>query len=128
MTRKHLIILLIYGSWVVINIHRAWNNVPIEFIHPCPLDREYNPTRHWHYHIILKDLAVLMILSAAYLYMTGSIKRDKDIQRSFGLMTAVWISDIVHYLIWARHSEIILMLQGIFILVTVTLILIRKLE
>jgi hypothetical protein len=128
MNRKAYILLLIYGSWAVINIHRVWNNMAIEYVHPAPLDPSYEATKHWHYHVILKDVSVLMLMMAAYLYMSGNIRKDKDISRSFGAMVIVWISDIVHYLIWARHSEMVLSLQGMFLLITVTFILIRKLE
>lgn len=128
MTRKIIIILLMLGHWVIINIHRAWNNLPSRELHPFPLDKSYPMSWHWYIHFILKDISILMLLLAAYIYMHSSviIKRDKDIARMFGCMVIVYTSDIIHFLGWARHSEIVLSIQGLFILLNATLMIIRN--
>jgi ABC-type iron transport system FetAB permease component len=96
----------------VINIHRAWNNTePVEG-YWFPLDPDYKCTWHWYIHTILKDISFLLILFALWLYARSGMKRDKSVVWALGTVLIVQLIDLLHYVLWARHSEVILALQG----------------
>lgn len=128
MRRKTFILALLYLSWIIINVHRLWNNTePVERFW-FPLDPTYKCSWHWYIHTILKDLSYCSVFLAFYLYITSSLKRDKDIKRLFLVLLLIHVSDIVHYVLAARHSEAILGLQGLSLILVTGYNLYRKID
>ncbi len=113
MTRKQLIIYLLFFSWFVYNVHRCWNNTAPLYTKPFPFDNSYEITWHWYVYMLLKDTSYLIILSAVWLYVTSNLKKDKDILGAFSAILIVQIIEIPHYLLWARHNEIVLSVEGL---------------
>ena len=112
MTRKGYILILLFLSWIVGNIHRILNNYePIEG-YWFPLDPKYKCSWHWYVHTILKDISFTTILVAVWCYVRSNLKRDKSITWTIGTVLLVQITDLPHYLLWARHSEVVLAIQG----------------
>lgn len=126
MNRKLYILLLLFSSWLVINLHRVLNNVPVKDIYPCPLDTAYKVSIHWYAHFVLKDISYIMIFLALWLYITSNMRKDKDVIVAFGSLFIVQVSDLLHYLLWARHSEWALLFQGIFIIAAAAVIKFKK--
>lgn len=112
MTRKGAIILLLFLSWVIGNIHRLWNNTEPVITHPFPYDKDYPVTWHWYIHTILKDVSFLSISFALWLYIRSNMRRDRDVIIAFGAVFLNQIIDLPHYILAARHSEKTLDLQG----------------
>lgn len=126
MNRKSYILTLLFTSWLVNNLHRALNNLPIRYIHPCPLDKKYEVSWHWYVHFTLKDISYIFIFLAVWLYATSNMKKEKDVIFAFGALLVVQISDLFHYLLWARHNEWILLAQGVIIISTAAVIKFKK--
>ena len=115
MTRKLYIILLLFLSWVITNLHRLWNNSPVVFTNPFPLDKEYQLTWHWYIYSILDAISTAIIFFSLWLYINSNMKKDKDVLRTFGAIFANYLIDIVHYVLCARHNELILSIEGLII-------------
>lgn len=126
MNRKAYILTLLFASWLVANLHRALNNMPVKYIYPCPLDKQYEVSRHWYIHFVLKDTSYILIFLAVWLYITSNMKKDKDVMVSFGALFIVQASDLFHYLLWARHNEWVLLLQGAIIIAAAAVIKFKK--
>lgn len=116
MNRKAYIIVLLFLSWGIGNIHRIWNNTDPVYTNPFPFDRDYPVTWHWYIHTILKDVSVLSVLLALWLYVTGNFRRDKGISTIFGAIFVIQLTDLPHYILAARHSEVVLAIQGAILL------------
>lgn len=112
MNRRGYMILLLFLSWVLYNMHRIWNNTQPVLTHPFPLDPGYEITWHWYIYMLLKDLSYLFILWALWLYITRNGKKDNTIIGVFNAVLFVQIIEIPHYLLWARHSEVVLFFEG----------------
>lgn len=94
--------------------------------HPFPLDPEYGVTWHWYIYMLLKDISYLVIFLALWLYMHSSLKRDRQVLSAFGAIFVVQLTEIPHYLLIARHSEGVLLLQGIYLIGIALKILFKK--
>lgn len=126
MNRKLYILMLLFSSWLVANLHRGLNNLPVKYIHPCPLDKQYEVSRHWYIHFVLKDISYIFIFLGVWLYLTSNMKKDKDVVVAFGALFFVQILDLIHYLLWARHNEWVLLLQGAIITAAAAVIRFKK--
>lgn len=116
MKRKWFIVILLFASWIVVNIHRVWNNTePVE-TYPFPFDKGYPVTWHWYIHTILKDVSYLLIMLAMWLYIRSNLRRDKAVITAFSAIFLTTISDLPHYILAARHSEAVLAAQGAILL------------
>lgn len=122
MRRKQYIIILLFLSWMLANIHRAWNNVPVRVVHPCIWDRKYEVSIHWFVHFILKDISYISIFYAIWLYINSNIKKDKDIIFTFGTIFLVQVIDAFHYILLARHSEYVLIFESAIMLASALII------
>ena len=109
-------------------MHRLWNNTAPEYINPFPFDKDYTITWHWYVHTILKDISYLSVLLAMWLYLGSNMKRERDILTAFAAVFMTYVIDLPHYLLTARHSELVLLVQGLILLVAALKILSRKLE
>lgn len=126
MRRKSIILILLFSSWFIANIHRGWNNIPVKDIYPFPCRPEDIVTLHWYVHFILKDISYIFIFLSFWLYVTSLLKRDKDIIISFGAIFAVQIIDFFHYILYARHNEYILTAQGLIMIGAALIIRLKK--
>lgn len=126
MNRKSYILALLFLSWIVANMHRAWNNIPIQVIHPIPFERSYEITFHWYAHFILKDISYILIFLSILLYINSHLKRDKDVLICFGAVFVIQMTDLIHYILFARHNEYVLFLQGLIMLSAALIILLKK--
>lgn len=126
MNRKAYILFLVFASWLVLNLHRVLNNMPVREIHPCPMDSDYEVTIHWYAHFVLKDVSYIMIFLAIWLYITSNLRKDKDVILAFWALFVVQVSDIFHYLLWARHNEWFLLFQGVIIVAAAVVIKFKK--
>jgi hypothetical protein len=117
MSRKLYIITLLFLSWILANVHRIWNNTMPVNTNPFPFDKDYTITWHWYIHSILKDISFLSILIGLWLYVNSNLKRDRGIILIFGAILVNYIIDIPHYILWARHSETVLTIQGLIMLI-----------
>lgn len=113
MNRKAYILTLLYLSWGMYNVHRFWNNTEPVYVYPFPLDKDYEVTWHWYIYLLLKDLSYLLILLALWLYVSRGMRKDKEIMGVFGAVFVVQLIEIPHYLLWARHSEQVLFIEGL---------------
>lgn len=116
MNKKQFIIFLLFASWLVSNLHRALNNMPVKQIHPALMDASYEVSKHWYVHFILKDISYIFIFYSIWIYINSSLKRDKDIIFSFLAIFISQCADLIHYLLWARHNELFLCVQGLFMI------------
>lgn len=126
MNRKAYILVLLFLSWIIANAHRAWNNTPIQVINPIPFERDYEITIHWYAHFILKDISYILIFLSILLYITSHLKRDKDVLVCFGAVFVVQMTDLIHYILFARHNEYVLFFQGLIMLSAALIILLKK--
>lgn len=126
MKKKQLIIGLLFLSWFVYNAHRFWNNSPITFTKPFPFDVSYEITWHWYIYMLLKDISYLIILFALRLYVNANFKKDKEIIGAFSAVFFVQIIEIPHYILSARHTEWVLLLEGMILIRSAYRIMTRK--
>lgn len=126
MNKKQFIIFLLFSSWLVSNLHRSLNNMPVKQIHPALLDASYEVSKHWYVHFILKDISYIFIFYSVWVYINSSIKRDRDIIFSFFVIFISQIADLIHYVLWARHNEWFLLFQGIFMIISAILVRYNK--
>jgi len=127
-TRKSIILLLLILSWPINNIHRLWSSSSKGPMYWFPGDKKYWTGVQWYVHDLCEAVCYLFILLSAWLYITSNMKRDRDVTMMFGAVVINQCLDIPHYLWSARHSEWMLVLQGVIMLYAAVKILSRRLE
>lgn len=128
MTRKGCILTLLVLSWPINNLHRLWSNAPDNVGHWFPGNKEKATDFQWYVHDICESICYLLIILSAWLYITSHLKKDKDVTMMFGAILINQGLDLPHYLWSARHSEWMLVLQGVIMLYAAVKILSRRLE
>lgn len=112
MTRKGIIIVLLFASWPINSIHRLWNNRPADIGHWYLFEKSYSEDIQWYVHDICQCVYILFILTAIWLHITSHKKRDSDVNYIFGAILINHIIDIFHYIGWHRRSELMLAVEG----------------
>lgn len=108
--------LIISLGWLISNLHRFWNNsTPVE-INPFPYFDAFPITIQWYVFLLGSKLFPACILIAAYY---GIRKKD------FTFIGLVFVLELLNYFLWYSESEIILFLQGLLLLYTYLIDLIR---
>lgn len=127
MNRKAYILLLLFLSWPVNNFFMFFRGREDAIIRPFVFNSE-QASWHWHLWHIGGSMSYIMILWAAWLYITGSYKKEKDVLTAFGAIFINQLSDIVHYIGWQRHNETFIFLQGFILIFAAGMILDRQLK
>lgn len=112
MRRKHYILALLFLWWPVNNIHRAWNSAPAEWVQ-WYFFSDAKEDIQWYVHDICQAIAYGIIFWGMWLYADSNIKRDHDIRTVIGGIALIQLIDIVHYVGWHRHSEVMLVIEGL---------------
>jgi hypothetical protein len=128
MSKKSFILILLFSSWFLSNVHRAWNNLPVKKIHPalCIFEPDYEVTIHWYAHFILKDISYILIFYSIWIYINSALRKDADVLLCFGAIFLVQCMELPHYLLAARHSEWVLLFQCLLIITVAVLIRTKK--
>lgn len=115
MRRAPLIQYLLVLSWPVNLIHRIWNNYAPYKANWFPFDDKVCDIQ-WYVHDLCGIISYCFIFLAAWLYINslrnGFLTRGKAILRLFGTIFLLQFVDLPHYILFAKHSEVVLTLEG----------------
>lgn len=115
--KKGTTIFLIALGWIASNIHRVRNGKPNYPIHPFLSERQID--LQWY----MKDLGELIFfLIIAYLALVNVKPSVKII---FKGLVFVQILELLNYLLYFKHSELILCAEGLTILGTIIILLMK---
>jgi hypothetical protein len=115
--KKGTTILLVALGWIASNIHRVRNGMPDYSIKPFLIDRSID--LQWY----MKDLGELIFfLIIAYLALVNAKPSVKIIFRG---LIFVQLLELVNYILYFKHSELILWAEGLTILGTIIILLMK---
>ena len=124
MTKKTIILLLLGFAVPVTNIHRFLNSMPAS-----PVSFPYVKVTtdiQWYILDISTMLSFVFILGAFLLYVLSDLYRDRDCKILILTVLAVQLIDIVHYVLWFKQSEMVLLFESIILIFGTTLMLLRN--
>lgn len=122
--KKRLILILILLSWVVTLLHRVWNDdvaMPVGF----PFN-DIQTDIQWYLCDTGIMLSILCILGAFLLYVNSTLYKDKDVKILIQTISIVWVLDIVHYVLWFKQNELVLLCESIIVIAGTVLMLYRN--
>ena len=123
--RKKTIILLLLGFAVpVTNIHRLLNSTPAMPV-SFPFDKAEIDIQ-WYVPDISTMLSFVFILLAFILYASSNLYKDRDTLILILTIITVQLIDIVHYVLWFKRSEMVLLFESIILILGTTLMLLRN--
>jgi hypothetical protein len=115
MTKKGYILILMFLSWPINNIHRLWNNSPSHVGNWYLFDHKYTEDIQWYVHDVCQCVSYLLIFISIWLWKDSSVRRDKSIMVAFESILINQALDLIHYVGWHRRNEYILLLEGVII-------------
>jgi hypothetical protein len=110
--KKNLAIIFMLLSWPVSVIDRTLNSHPIDERYFYPLAPYVKNDIQWYVKDISGCIAYIFIFSA--LLLTAKI--PPRITIIFKALFLIQLIDLIHYLLWYRHSEVILAAEGVVML------------
>ena len=118
MSRKGTIILMLFISWPVNNLHRLLNNTPVLMGHWYLFSPTSTEDIQWFVHDIFESISYILILLAIKLYIETLRNRILEIDQIINCFVAIQIIDLIHYLGWHRRSEMILTIECLIFIYT----------
>ncbi len=110
--------ILLFMAWPVTNIHRFWNNRPVNELDLFLMAEQSQDIQWYVYHTGLM-LSALMVVGALLIYFKyGYSYSAKAIYLNLIGLFAVILLDIVNYWLFAGHSDRMLYAQSGVILLT----------
>lgn len=114
---KKAIFILLVLSWILPMVHRALNNYP-----STPIYFLYTKTTtdlQWYVLDISQMVAVILIFIAFALYVISDINRDGSILILILTLTLNQVLDIVHYVLWFKHSESFFLIENAIVIICI---------
>jgi hypothetical protein len=116
--KRNIILLLLIISWPLSLLDRLWNGSPVNIIHPFVFAPEYWKDVQWFVHDLGYTSGYICILCGLWIYANSPflVRTDKGIKWMFKCVFVLQICDLPHYILWAKHNEIVLFLEGAYFL------------
>lgn len=124
MSRKTIILLLLLFSVPITNIHRFLNSSPVDPM-SFPLNPNVTTDIQWYILDVCTMLSFVFILAAFVLYIFSDLQKDKDCIILILTVLTVALVDIVHYVLWFKQNEWVLIIESI-ILISGTIIMLLR--
>lgn len=118
MSKKGAIILMLFVSWPVNNLHRLLNNTPVNFLHFYPFSPLSTEDIQWYVHDVFESISYILILLAIKLYIETLRNRIAEVDEIIKCFVIIQIIDLFHYLGWHRRSELILTIECLIFIYT----------
>lgn len=118
MSKKGTIILMLFISWPVNNLHRLLNNTPVNFLHLYPFSPLSTEDLQWYVHDVFESISYILILLAIKLYIETLRNRIAEVDEIIKCFVIIQIIDLFHYLGWHRRSELILTIECLIFIYT----------
>lgn len=108
---RYLMHILLYLSWPVTNIHRFWNNKPINEVDAFLFADQAQDVQWYVYHTGLM-LAPLMVVCGVLLFVKYDFSRSAQAFYITMLTLAIaFFLDIVNYWLFAGHDDSMMYVQ-----------------
>jgi hypothetical protein len=114
--RKGYILILLFLSWPVDNLHRLLNDSTVRMNNWYPFNPKYVESVQWYTHDVCHAVAYLLILIAIWLYVQMPQRRDRDINTAISALLVIQAIDVIHYIGWHRQCELILSIEGLILI------------
>lgn len=111
MSKKGTIILMLFISWPVNNLHRLLNNTPAILLHMYPFSPNSTEDIQWYIHDVFESISYILILWAIKIYIELLRNRAVEIDYIIKSFLIIQVIDLFHYIGWHRRSEIILTIE-----------------
>ena len=113
MSKINKILILLFISWPVNNLHRLLNNMPVKMGYWYPFSPDCLEELQWHVHSICECICYLCIFYAIRMYNSQLRNRNISIDCAIDCLLIVQAIDLIHYIGWHRRSELILTLEAL---------------
>ena len=120
--RNRIAAVLLWLTWPVCIIHRAWNNEPLTPVRWIIFDKSVEQDFRWY--IVYSELWLSATLVIAAVLIMKS--KTRTIVLLLWALFCISIVDIVNYWLWFRRSELMLTLEGLIMVVFSAIIFIKS--
>ena len=115
MKLKRLILALLFLSYPLTLVHRVLNDdveIPMHF----PFNK-ITTDLQWYILDLGSMFSILFVLIAFILYVFSNLRNDWHVKILILTISLVWLIDIVHYVLWFRQKEFVLLCEGIIVVI-----------